>query len=165
MRFSTLRGRECAKNTRKTLTLNSINYIESMTEKGFKEFDLESKKCFAVHGSLENVFWKSINFENLSSKYSKYDYVFSGHSHIPHYIEKFYECNNEKYRNKKKTVFINPGSVGQPRNHNPNACFAVLDMENEIFEMRTVKYDYDAEIKLFFEKVDKFYKERLRLGI
>ena len=36
----------------------------------------------------------------------KYDYVFSGHSHMPHFFEKYYKTDNCEYRNRKKTIFI-----------------------------------------------------------
>ena len=32
----------------------------------------------------------------------------------------FYKVDDPLMRNKKKVIFINPGSVGQPRNHNPH---------------------------------------------
>ena len=63
------------------------------------------------------------------------------------------------------TVFINPGSVGQPRNHNPNAHFAIWDTDDESVELLTVKYDIESEIKKFTDDVDVFYKERIRKGI
>jgi len=153
------------KHTRSGLSERSFAYIRNMNTKGFQEFDISGKHCLAVHGSLEDVFWKSIDFACLDEAYAEYDYVFSGHSHIPFCAEKFYDGNSAEYRNKKKTVFLNPGSVGQPRNHNPNANFAVLDIESGTVTMHSLEYDYKAEMKLFSDQVDRFYKERLAKGI
>lgn len=165
-RFSSDRGRECAVYTRKNLTDESIHFLNhNMDKSGKKEFVIEGKKCLAVHGSLADYYWKSISHEESDSRYSDYDIVFSGHSHIPHYFEHFYECDNEKYRNIKKTIFINPGSVGQPRNHNPNAHYAVFDTESMSVQMNSISYDIQEEMELFSDEVDSFYKERLKIGI
>ena len=66
---------------------------------------------------------------------------------------------------RKKTVFINPGSVGQPRNHNPYAQYGILDTQTQNYEHRSVRYDVDKEQALFDPRVDSFYKERLKKGI
>lgn len=164
-RFSSERGKKCAKHTRSGLSERSFAYIRNMNRLGCQEFYISGKHCLAVHGSLEDVFWKSIDFACLDEAYAKYDYVFCGHSHIQFCVEKFYEGNSAEYRNKKKTVFLNPGSVGQPRNHNPNANYAVLDIESGTVTMHSLEYDYKAEMKLFSDQVDKFYRERLAKGI
>lgn len=40
-----------------------------------------------------------------------------------------------------KKYFVNPGSVGQPRDNNPKAAYAIYDLEGEIVELRRVDYD------------------------
>lgn len=164
-RFSSDRGRQSAQYTRRKLTAESIEYLTGMNKDGRQEFLLGGKKCLAVHASLEDVFWKSIDMENISDDYSKYDYVFSGHSHIAHYMQKFYKSNHKEYRYLKRTVFINPGSVGQPRNHSPAAQAAIFNATMGSVEMLAVEYDVEAEMKLFPAVLDSFYKERLKKGI
>ena len=165
-RFSSERGKTSAKYTKSRLTEESIYYITNkMHNQGFWEFECDGKKCLAVHGSLEDYLWKSIRPEDTLSGYEKYDYVFSGHSHIPHCFEIYYEANDPAHRNKKKTVFINPGSVGQPRNHNPMAQYAVLDIITEEVYFCKVKYDIEKEQKTFTDEVDAFYRDRLTVGI
>jgi len=61
--------------------------------------------------------------------------------------------------------FINPGSVGQPRNHNPNAQYALYDAETDSVIMRAVPYDVYKAMSLYDKSVDKFYRERLKQGI
>lgn len=163
--FSSERGKQCARITRGQLNCNTWEYLDKMQKEGYKEFQLSGKNCLAVHGSLEDCYWKSIFGGESGEKYGKYDIVFSGHSHLPHYFSQWYSCENEEYRNKKKTVFINPGSVGQPRNHNPNAHYAILDMESMSVQLNSVSYDIEYEYQAFSEEVDKFYKERLLRGI
>lgn len=40
--------------------------------------------------------------------------------------------------------FINPGSVGQPRDRDPRAAFGIYDTEGRTFEFRRVAYDVDT---------------------
>lgn len=39
---------------------------------------------------------------------------------------------------------INPGSVGQPRDHDPRAAYAVWDSEHQLLTLRRVAYDVQA---------------------
>ena len=165
-RFSSERGRESARYTRSILNDASWKYLTvEMESCGKKEFEIGWKKCLAVHGSLADEYWKSIRPEDDLSAYSGYDYVFSGHSHLPHYFEKYYPCDDLRHRNKKKTIFINPGSVGQPRNLNQMAQFALLDTETEQVIFEKEKYDVGLEQSSYYGQVDDFYRERLEWGI
>jgi hypothetical protein len=40
-----------------------------------------------------------------------------------------------------KTLLVNPGSVGQPRNRIPAAHWALLDTESQELELMTAPYD------------------------
>ena len=165
-RFSSERGRDSAKYTRLSLTQQSWDYIHrEMNPDGFQEFEFEGKKCLAVHGSLEDVYWKIIDLQASWTEYQAYDYVFSGHSHLPHLIEKYFQCQDVKRRNQKKVTFINPGSVGQPRNLNPMAQFVVLGMQEESVIFEKANYDISAEQAAYHGQVDEFYCERLKWGI
>ncbi len=164
-RFSSERGKSCAGYTKSVLSTDSVEYIEKTMPSGVREFEIDGKKCLAVHGSLEDVYWKSIRPGQDLSGYRKYDWVFSGHSHLPHFFEVFFDADNPDYRNKKKTGFINPGSVGQPRNHNPLAQFAILDTDTDEVRMIKVAYDIEKEQEAYAGQVDEFYKTRLETGI
>lgn len=163
--FSSKRGVESARYTASILTKESIHYLEGMEQSGISEFFLEGKKCLAVHGSLDDCYWKSITPEKLNGSYKKYDFVFSGHSHIPHVFTHFYHTDCEKYRNRKVTWFINPGSVGQPRNHNPNAHYAVLNLESGSVELKSVPYNIKSIQSMFSCRTNEFYSKRLEIGV
>ena len=90
--------------------------------------------------------------------------MISGHSHRSHFFSEFYYDNNEIMRNEKKTVFLNPGSVGQPRNHNPRAQYAIWDTNNGIY-LCEVEYEIQYEMSLYTDDIDMFYRERLKYGI
>lgn len=164
--FSSKRGVQCAKNTRNRLTKMSWKYItQEMAGSGVYEFMIDQKFCLAVHGSLEDIYWKAVECRQDLEKYKKYDYVFSGHSHIPYFFEIYYKIHDPIHRDKKKTIFINPGSVGQPRNHNSRAQYVIFNTETEAVSMLKTAYDIKKEQQAFSETVDVFYKERLETGV
>ena len=155
-RFSSPRGAQSAETTKQRLNKKTIEYINSLDAQGYAEFELDKLKCLAIHGSLDDPFWTSIEQNNLNGDYSKYDIVFSGHSHFPHYFTK-----------NGKTYFLNPGSAGQPRNSNPSAQYAVFDSRTQEAELRAVSYDIELEQSYFEENcgIDNFYRDRLKKGL
>lgn len=60
---------------------------------------------------------------------SAYDWVVMGHTHYP-MMERV-----------GKTLLVNPGSVGQPRNRIPAAHWALLDTASQELELMTAPYD------------------------
>jgi predicted phosphodiesterase len=88
-RFSTDRGREFSKYSGNLLSENSKKYLNAMTQEGFTNKSYNGKSFLFIHGSLEDVYWKSIQFDTAGTEYQEYDYVLSGHSHKPLYFEKF----------------------------------------------------------------------------
>ena len=164
--FSSKRGVESAQYTNSQLSDFSKFYLNNeCTHEGVYQMPVDGKKVLAVHGSLNDYYWKSIFPDNLNGEYADYDIVLSGHSHYPHVFQKFYEVDNPDMRNKKSVLFINPGSVGQPRNHNPNAQYAVFDSESMTVELKSVKYPKDEAMELYDGSVDDFYRKRLERGI
>ncbi len=164
--FSSQRGVDSAKYTRSILLNDTLDYLNNeVNHSGKYEFELDGLKCLAVHGSIEDNYWKSIFPGDEKGDYSAYDIVFSGHSHYSHMFTKFYDADNPKMRNKHKVLFINPGSVGQPRNHNKNAQYSILDTMTMHVDMRSVPYDIEKVLELFSDEVDGFYKSRLVTGV
>ena len=164
--FSSKRGVDSAKFTESQLTVESKDYLNNeLIHEGKYEFEIDNKKILAIHGSLNDYYWKAIFPDNLNGDYSDFDIVLSGHSHYPHVFQHFYEVDNPDMRNKKSVLFINPGSVGQPRNHNPNAQYAILDADSMGVELRYVKYPKDKAMALYDGSIDDFYRSRLENGI
>lgn len=164
--FSSKRGVESAKFTKSQLSQFSKMYLDNECfPEDFCDICLDNKRVLAIHGSLNDPFWKSIYPDNLNGNYSDYDIVLSGHSHYSHVFYKFYDVDNPEMRNKKSVLFINPGSVGQPRNHNPNAQYAVLDTETMGVELKSVEYPKEKAMALYDGSIDDFYRKRLENGI
>ena len=62
-------------------------------------------------------------------------------------------------------VMINVGSVGQPRDHNPNASFALFDTEARKVSVRRVPYDVAAAAASIREAgLPEILGERLKVG-
>lgn len=62
------------------------------------------------------------------------DVLVMGHTHVQ---------AHEQY---EEGIVMNPGSVGQPRDGDPKAAYAVLDLDEMQVEERRVAYDTDAVI-------------------
>ncbi len=76
-----------------------------------------------------------------------------GHTHVP-FIKEF-----------SKGVILNPGSVGQPRDRDPRASYALIDLENWKFEIRRVEYDIGkVERKILEAKLPVHLAQRLWVG-
>lgn len=165
--FSTERGKRLLEYTSSLLTDSSWNYIKNcMNQSGFEIKVWNGKRLLFLHGERNDVYWGKLDKDKMSDiYYADYDIVFSGHIHIPHYVEYFYPAHNPLFRNKKKTIFINPGSVGQPRNQNPNAQYVYMELASEVVHYNAVCYDIEAEQKLYPDFLEAFYKDRLVSGI
>lgn len=95
---------------------------------------------------------------------------FVGHSHIPitFYLrdavvswtmeDAFDVTTCEK-------VLVNVGSVGQPRDENPSAAYAIFDTEERRIWVKRVDYDIEAAIQAIEDNgLPRILGERLRLG-
>ncbi|MCD6083432.1 hypothetical protein J7J59_04920 [Candidatus Aerophobetes bacterium] len=61
---------------------------------------------------------------------------------------------------------INPGGVGQPRDGNPQASFAIYDTELKKVEIRRCDYDIGkAKQKILKAGLPSFLAERLVYGV
>lgn len=167
-RFATERGRRVPEYTRRLLTGDNMDYISTrMNRCGRQTLTIDGRRFLFVHGTLDDCFWGKMTLDELAKPdYGQFDYVLAGHSHVPMYLEHFLPADNPAYRNKRRTVFINPGSVGQPRNHNPLAQYGLLDTLTGEYAHKCVSYDIEAEQRLYDTKsIDIFYKQRLKNGI
>jgi len=62
------------------------------------------------------------------------DVLIMGHTHVQH---------TEEY---EEGIVLNPGSVGQPRDGDRRAAYAVVDLDERSVELRRVEYDIEAVI-------------------
>ena len=107
--------------------------------------------------------------------YLRLPLCFFGHTHFPfvytrreNLVEgRFLEGgSNEVKVEKGVTYLVNPGSVGQPRDRNPLAAFAIYDDETHLIKFFRLEYDVkEAKRKITAEKLPPALAERLGLGI
>jgi predicted phosphodiesterase len=100
---------------------------------------------------------------------------FFGHTHFPFvYTEKDQLVEgtflvgraNEVKLEKGVRYLINPGSVGQPRDRNPLAAFAIYDSDARSVKFYRVEYEIaEAQRKILDENLPSALAERLTLGI
>jgi predicted phosphodiesterase len=110
-----------------------------------------------MHGSPHDPVWEYLlsieqarrNFEHPAFRTRV---CLVGHSHIPilftddymHGIRREFPDHNAEVRLMPDTRYIiNPGSVGQPRNQDPRAAFAILDTEKSIVKFHRIRYDVE----------------------
>lgn len=165
-RFSTPRGEASARYMETLLEDDTRTWLEDIPGKsGMLEFEWAGLKCLAIHGSLADPYWKALDVASADlSAYEAYDVVLSGHNHIPNVYQAFYAADAPLMRNKRRCLFVNPGSVGQPRNHDTRAHYALLDSQGPV-TLGAVPYDIAFEQALYNGNVDDFYRARLALGV
>ncbi len=133
--------------TRTTLTPANTRWLEALpTTFVIGEFTL-------VHASPREPIWEYIlepfvaamNFPHFETPY-----CLVGHTHQPVIYEMQGDLREPDtvrptYGQKRMLnghrQIINPGSVGQPRDADPRAAYALLDFDRHIWEHRRVEYD------------------------
>jgi len=129
-----------------------------------------------VHGSARNplneyVFPEDVYIRRKMEKIFALieRYCFQGHTHVPGiFTEDFRffspdEVNGE-YRLGEQKLMVNVGSVGQPRDSDPRACYVVL--EDDLVRFRRVEYPFEETIQKIYQipDLDNFLGDRLRNG-
>jgi diadenosine tetraphosphatase ApaH/serine/threonine PP2A family protein phosphatase len=129
-----------------------------------------------VHGSARNplneyVFPEDIyNRRKIEKIFALVErYCFQGHTHVPGvFTEDFCfvspEEINGEYRLGEQKVLVNVGSVGQPRDGDPRACYTIL--EDSTVRFCRVEYPFDTTIRKIYDipELDNFLGDRLRDG-
>lgn len=153
--------------TSETLSDENKGYLRSLPS----EFTMD--KFTLTHGSPRKPAWEYIldartadeNFEYLST-----EYCLVGHSHLPLI---FYRSNGADHTIVRPILWnepmsltprmiLNPGSVGQPRDLDPRAAYAILDLENCTWTARRINYDVE-EVKSKMLEIGLPDRQALRL--
>ncbi len=126
-----------------------------------------------VHGTL----YQPDLFDYILTTYDAYlslqlldaPVCFLGHSHVPiNFVwDEIISFNYDREIQMKPGVkmLVNVGSVGQPRDENPRACYAVYDTELKRIEVRRLEYDVEAAAKKIRDAgLPTALGERLKVG-
>jgi len=118
-------------------------------------------------GYIETVFAAQISFHAMNTPVA-----FLGHSHVPiAFLENegqdavtYTQSTEVELRHVSKAI-VNVGSVGQPRDDDPRACYAVYDSEAQTVELRRIEYDIEsAQAKIRAGGLPDVLAARLALG-
>jgi len=148
-----------------------IRWTKGILSENAKTFlhELPSKRVIdqvtLVHGSPRFPIWEYLldsYTARLNFAYFETMYCFNGHSHLPtNYILNDNHNETVNIKNDKSFVtvsvpetdqpiflqnrtILNPGSIGQPRDRDPRAAYAIYDSENQTWELKRVSYDDNA---------------------
>lgn len=133
--------------TKRILNAESQKFLLSLPEK-IIEGDVT-----LVHGSPRNPVWDYVmDYMTAVRTFSYFNtrICMVGHTHVPAIwkegIDKHPSGHIVDYHKTpilSKTI-LNPGSVGQPRDHDPRASYAIFDSDKSTWELRRISYDYTA---------------------
>lgn len=135
---------------------------------------LSLTEFLAVHGSPNDrdsylFTWEDI-VPHLGHLHERgHSLCFFGHTHSPCVFSSgglYAVENGDIFRlRREETFFVNPGSVGQPRDGNPMAAFGLLDTEKRQFSMVRVEYPVESASRSIIKAgLPNFLAERLFLG-
>jgi len=131
------------------LSFEQAKFIED------QELRLEFDEFTLVHGSPRDPVWEYVVSQQTAlASFRHFDtfWCLLGHSHIPFichptseeevtFVE--FPLDKEQALNSDRLI-INPGSVGQPRDGDPRASFAIYDSDPSSIVHHRVEYDIRA---------------------
>jgi predicted phosphodiesterase len=140
--------------TRQQLEPQNLEYLKELP-KGPVQADGFSMIHGSVHDEDEYVFAPELALPGLQDAPSQV--VFFGHTHI----QGGYTLRNDKMGvlqlkptggnpfsrltiEESTTYLLNPGSIGQPRDGDPRAAFAIASLEEHTVEFWRIAYDIEA---------------------
>lgn len=137
--------------TRHRLTTSNLDWLSSLAATPLAV----GHGITLVHASPRDSIWeymvtREIARDNLS--FIETPICLNGHSHIPVIFRKPWDglkvleeplpVNSPVVLRTYDQIFINPGSVGQPRDEDPRASYAIVDLETMALTHRRVQYDF-----------------------
>ncbi|MCB4790674.1 MAG: metallophosphatase family protein [Elusimicrobia bacterium] len=155
-RFKTEHGLHSLMWTRKQLNKRSREFLKSIVPRcNYAEYGFN-----IYHGGPSDIYWQYV-FPSTDKEILKEDFkneknklVFVGHSHLA------FTFAFKKFR------IVNPGSIGQPRDGNPDASYVIYNTNTKDTEFRRISYDVkNAAMKIKNAGLYLFLAQRLFLGI
>ncbi|HYK52381.1 MAG TPA: metallophosphoesterase family protein [Candidatus Eremiobacteraceae bacterium] len=167
--FSPL-AREAIEWSRAALSREHLEYLGALPRvRTIETFDI-------VHGAPVYHFDYILDVVDAQAAFSRTaaGLTFVGHSHIAevYYQEKSGRTFQQRLLHGGRIdisdeyrYIVNPGSVGQPRDRNPQAAFAVIDVDEAYVDVRRVTYDVRAvQERIENARLPSQLGDRLALG-
>jgi diadenosine tetraphosphatase ApaH/serine/threonine PP2A family protein phosphatase len=142
-------ARQALQWTQNALTEESLTFLKRLPER------VDTPQVTLVHGSPRQPVWEYLlDTFNATRCFEYFDtpYCFVGHTHLPiifhlqnpHNMALLQVPEPDSCPTLQPRSIINPGSVGQPRDRDPRAAFAIYDSDNQRWEYQRVAYDISA---------------------
>jgi len=142
-------ARKSVEWNREVLSDENMDFVRHLPEKHvYKQITL-------VHGSPRNPVWEYIldwqiamyNFEFFDTQF-----CLVGHTHIPVIFQMTEDATNFHLEilnpialvKLEGRAIINPGSVGQPRDRDSRASYAIFDLDDNTWNPKRVAYDVSS---------------------
>ena len=138
--------------TRNVISAKNADYIAGLKDEEY--ISIGKKHMFIVHGSPRD-FDEYVYPEDAVPEFlSGCDILVLGHTHIQ-FIKEYPEG-----------MIVNPGSVGQPRDGNPGAAFAILDTGSGEIKPGRAGYDIEKVVEdMLRAHLPENLALRLKLGL
>ncbi len=135
--------------TRQTLTPEAYAFLQSLPEKVVVDL------VTLAHGSPRQPVWEYLldtRTASLNFNYFETPYCLVGHTHLPVVYYMPDESRTAQLVVPEASMqvtlapraILNPGSVGQPRDRDPRAAYAILDTTHNTWEFHRVVYDISS---------------------
>ena len=135
--------------TQSVITPASLKFLKSLSSTAKVEGQT------LAHGSPRHPVWEYLldsrsvieNFEHFETPF-----CFVGHTHLPviYQLDGQHQLPDQIIPGEGQPIelqpraIINPGSVGQPRDRNPEAAYAIFDSESNVLTHHRAAYDVKA---------------------
>lgn len=135
--------------TQKALNTTSKAFLQGLPEK------IRIEGVTLAHGSPRHPVWEYLldtRTATLNFDYFDTPLCFVGHTHLPviyslgetNHLAKLSIPEPNQTLPLPERAIANPGSVGQPRDRDPRAAFAVFDRDAKDWDYRRVEYDIES---------------------
>jgi diadenosine tetraphosphatase ApaH/serine/threonine PP2A family protein phosphatase len=156
-----------ARWTGERLSADSADWI-----RGLPQVTVTEAEFTLTHGSLVDPIWEYLVSVEVAAAHlalQQTTYGFVGHSHLPLL---FVDGDATEASFEDGTVTLggtrfvaNPGSVGQPRDGDPRAAYAIVDTRARTLTLRRVEYDIaTTQRKIRDAGLPEFLAARLAMG-
>lgn len=131
------------------LSTAHMRYLEELPNRIIED------EWMLVHASPRHPIWEYVYTARVAREnFELFDapVCFLGHTHVQLYISETMAIQGDAPRQpfdgdglriNGSRFIVNPGSVGQPRDNNPDAAFAIYDTETRVVTFRRVPYDIE----------------------
>ncbi|MBU1999216.1 MAG: metallophosphoesterase family protein [Candidatus Omnitrophota bacterium] len=156
--------------TQEKLNPESKEYLKSL------QLVYKNQDFILAHGTLANPEYFNYMLDRDAArstfKLMEGKVIFVGHSHVPGFFNQnpagdiAYQEADKLDLSQAGKYIVNVGSVGQPRDGDPRACYCIYDSERMIVEIKRASYDIEkARDKIIQADLPSYLGQRLLCGV